>query len=185
MSPRVIHTIGHSNRTIEVFLDLLRPAGVRWLADVRAIPQSRFNPQFNREALAQALAQAGIGYRHVPALGGRRQGHYGMDPALNAYWGHGPFHAYADYALGDAFAAGLEDVLQLAGTGGCVVMCAEADWRHCHRQIVADHLLHRGHPVAHIGADGIAQAVPNPAARVDSAGRLHYPAVGITGDLFG
>ena len=181
----MIHTIGHSNRSLEVFLALLRPSGVRWLADVRAIPQSRFNPQFNRQALAAALAEAGIGYRHVPALGGRRQGHYGVAPALNAYWGDGAFHAYADYALGDAFVAGLDEVRQLAPLSGCAVMCAEADWRQCHRQIIADHLVHLGERVAHITADGIAPASLNAVARMDADGRLHYPAIGKTEDLFG
>ena len=181
----MIHTIGHSNHPLDVFLALLRPGGARWLADVRAIPQSRFNPQFNRAALAQALEEVGIGYRHMPALGGRRQGHYGVAPALNAHWGPGAFHAYADYALGDAFAQGLDEVRRLADDGGCVLMCAEADWRQCHRQIITDHLLHRGLAVAHVTAEGITPAALNPAARVDPAGRLHYPATGITGDLFG
>jgi len=181
----LIHTIGHSNRSLGTFLELLRPSGVRWLADVRAIPQSRFNPQFNRQALAAALAEAGMGYRHLPALGGRRQGHYGVAPALNAHWGEGAFHAYADYALGAAFASGLDEVRQLARAGGCVMMCAEADWRQCHRQIVADHLLHLGETVAHLTADGIEAASLNAAARVDAHGRLHYPAVGRTDDLFG
>ncbi|HEY9253635.1 MAG TPA: DUF488 domain-containing protein [Stenotrophomonas sp.] len=181
----MIHTIGHSNRRWEVFLDLLLPAGVRWLADVRAIPRSRFNPQFNGKALIGALAAAGIGYRHLPALGGRREGHYGLPPSLNAHWGKGAFHAYADYALGPEFAAGLAELRELGQEGGCVMMCAEADWRQCHRQIVADHLLHAGEPVMHIVADGIIPASLNPAARVDAAGRLHYPAGGISGDLFG
>lgn len=181
----MIHTLGHSNRRWEVFIELLRPAGVRWLADVRAIPRSRFNPQFNGNALSAALAAAGIGYRHLPALGGRRAGHYGVPPAMNAHWGQGAFHAYADYALGPAFAAGLDELRGLDRDGGCVMMCAEADWRQCHRQIVADHLLHAGEPVMHIGADGIVPARLNPAARRDDSGRLHYPAVGTTGDMFG
>jgi len=181
----VIHTIGHSNRRWDVFVELLLPAGVRWLADVRAIPHSRFNPQFNADVLAPALAAVGIGYRHVPALGGRREGHYGLPPALNAHWGKGAFHAYADYALGTGFAAGLAELRALGHDGGCVMMCAEADWRQCHRQIVTDHLLQAGEPVMHIGADGIVPALLNPAAKVDEAGRLTYPVIGITGDLFG
>lgn len=185
MVQTLIHTIGHSNRALEVFLALLRPSGVRWLADVRAIPQSRFNPQFNRLALTAALADAGIGYRHMAALGGRRQGHYGVAPTLNGYWGDGAFHAYADYAMGEAFAAGLDEVRQLARMGGCAVMCAEADWGQCHRQIIADHLLHAGEAVAHVTADGTALAALNPAARVDARGRLHYPPIGRTDDLFG
>jgi uncharacterized protein (DUF488 family) len=181
----MIFTAGHSNRSWETFLGLLQPTGVRWLADVRATPHSRFNPQFNREALAEALASAGIGYRHLPSLGGRREGHYGIAPNHNAYWGKGAFHTYADYALGDAFAAGLGELHALGHDGGCVVMCAEADWRQCHRQIITDHLLHGGQPVAHLLAGGIVPATLNPSARVDDAGRLHYPALGTTGDLFG
>ena len=180
--------IGHSNHPLPRLLALLQGAGVRWLADVRAIPRSRHNPQYNDDALATALALAGIGYRHLPALGGRRGPQPGIDPALNAHWRGGAFHHYADYALGPAFARALASLRSLGRDGDCAFMCAEADWRQCHRQIIADHLLHAGEAVAHIGVAGIEPARMNPAAHVDGRGRLTYPLqarIGETGDLFG
>lgn len=181
----MLYTIGHSNHSLGAFLALLAPAGVRWLADVRAIPRSRFSPQFDRPALAASLARTGIGYRHLPALGGRRRGHAGVDPAHNAFWGGGAFHAYADHALGQAFATALAQVRALGADGGCALMCAEADWRQCHRQLIADHLLHAGEQVVHLGPRGPEAARLHPAARIDVGGRLHYPpSAGHTGDLF-
>lgn len=183
----VLYGIGHSTLPLERFLALLQGAGVRWLADVRAVPRSRHVPQYNDDALATALGLAGIGYRHLPALGNRR-GPQGVPAATNAYWREPALHHYADYALGPAFARGLASLRALARQAPCAFMCAEGDWRHCHRRIIADHLLQAGEAVAWLGAEGATAAQASPAMRADAHGRPVYPAAivpGTTGDLFG
>ncbi|AKK69460.1 DUF488 domain-containing protein [Xanthomonas translucens] len=191
MSAATFFSVGHSTRPLQAFLDILHGAQVAQLADVRAFPWSRRFPQFDGRALARSLAAAGIGYRHFRALGGRRGKQPGIDPQRNGHWHSAGFHHYADYALGADFGAALAELRALGSVGACAVMCAEADWRQCHRQIVCDHLLHHGHPVIHL-IDGKRRepAVLNPAARSDAHGQLVYPAdvapAGpVTGDLFG
>jgi len=156
-----IHTIGHSTRPIETFIELLRHAGVTRLVDVRAVPRSRFNPQYNREALEAALRDVGIDYRALPALGGLRKAlpdspHVGLKEG---------FRGFADYALTPAFRVALSELEALADEQPTAVMCAEADWRNCHRQLIADRLLAEGHDVRHIMKDGIEAAEMNPAAK--------------------
>ncbi|UKE43455.1 DUF488 domain-containing protein [Xanthomonas translucens pv. secalis] len=191
MSAATFFSVGHSTRPLQAFLDILHGAQVAQLADVRAFPWSRRFPQFDGRALARSLAAAGIGYRHFRALGGRRGKQPGIDPQRNGHWHSAGFHHYADYALGADFGAALAELRALGSVGACAVMCAEADWRQCHRQIVCDHLLHHGHPVIHL-IDGKRRepAVLNHAARSDAHGQLVYPAdvapAGpVTGDLFG
>ncbi|WP_058196307.1 DUF488 family protein [Xanthomonas translucens] len=191
MSAAAFFSVGHSTRPLQAFLDILHGAQVTQLADVRAFPSSRRFPQFDGRALAHSLAAAGIGYRHFPALGGRRAKQPCIDPQRNGHWRRAGFHHYADYALGADFGAALAELRALGSVGACALMCAEADWRQCHRQIVCDHLLHHGHPVIHL-LDGKRRepAVLNPAARTDAHGQLVYPAdvapAGpVTGDLFG
>ncbi|WP_295958675.1 DUF488 domain-containing protein [uncultured Xanthomonas sp.] len=190
MSAAIFFSVGHSTRSLETFLQILRGAGVTRLADVRAFPSSRRFPQFDGSALAPALAAAGIAYRHFRALGGRRGRQPGVDPQRNGHWRSVSFHHYADYALGDEFAEALAELQAFGEDGACAVMCAEAYWRQCHRQIVCDHLLHHGHPVVHL--IDVARQEPatlNPAARSDAQGQLVYPpdaadAGPRTGDLF-
>lgn len=158
--PQAIYTIGHSTRPIETFIDLLRSAGVTRLVDVRAVPRSRFNPQYNREALDGALRAAGIDYRPMPSLGGLRK----TSPASPNVGLKEGFRGFADYALTPVFRAALADLLNLAEEKPTAVMCAEADWRNCHRQLIADRLLAEGHDVRHIMKDGIEAAEMNPAA---------------------
>jgi uncharacterized protein (DUF488 family) len=158
--PRAIYTIGHSTRPIAIFLELLRAAGVTRLVDVRAVPRSRFNPQYNGAALAKSLADAGIDYRAMPALGGLRQArpnspNVGLKPG---------FRGFADYALTPEFRAALGELAALAAARPTAFMCAEADWRNCHRQLIADRLLAEGRDVRHIMTDGIVAAEMNPAA---------------------
>ncbi|CTP89359.1 hypothetical protein A6R71_06380 [Xanthomonas translucens pv. arrhenatheri] len=191
MSAATFFSVGHSTRPLQAFLDILHGAQVTQLADVRAFPSSRRFPQFDGRALAHSLAAVGIGYRHFRALGGRRAAQPGIDPQRNGHWRSTGFHNYADYALGADFGTALAELRALGSVGACAVMCAEADWRQCHRQIVCDHLLHHGHPVIHL-IDGKRRepAVLNPAARSDAHGQLVYPAdvapAGpVTGDLFG
>lgn len=191
MSAATFFSVGHSTRPLEAFLEMLRDARITQLADVRAFPYSRRYPQFDGSALAPALAAAGIGYRHFRALGGRRGKQPGIDPQRNGHWRSVGFHNYADYALGAEFGQALAQLRAFGGAGGCAVMCAEAYWRQCHRQIICDHLLHHGHPVIHlIDAKRQEPATLNPAARSDAQGQLVYPPDAaetgpVTGDLFG
>ena len=191
MSAATFFSIGHSTRGLDVFLEILHGAQIAHLADVRAFPSSRRFPQFDGSALAHSLAAAGIGYTHFRALGGRRGKQPDIDPQRNGHWRSVGFHNYADYALGTEFGEAFAQLRELGSRGACAVMCAEADWRQCHRQIVCDHLLHHGHPVIHLlDAKRQEPAVLNPAARTDANGQLVYPAdvvpAGpVTGDLFG
>lgn len=191
MSAATFFSIGHSTRPLDEFLEILRGAQVTQLADVRAFPYSRRFPQFDGSALARTLAAEGIGYQHFRALGGRRGKQPGVDPQRNGHWRSVSFHNYADYALGAEFGEAFAQLRALGSRGACAVMCAEAYWRQCHRQIICDHLLHHGHPVIHlIDAKRREPAILNPAARADAQGQLVYPpdappAGSVTGDLFG
>jgi uncharacterized protein (DUF488 family) len=142
-------TVGHSTRTRDEFIALLKEFAIDLVADVRAFPRSRTNPQFNTETLAEALAEAGIAYRHFRALGGRRHRLKGA-ASPNEFWRNESFRNYADYASTEAFRAGLDDLRVLARGRRCAVMCAEAVWWRCHRRIIADYVLAAGTPVTHI-----------------------------------
>lgn len=143
----VIFTIGHSNRTIAEFLALLEAHGVERLVDVRTIPRSRHNPQFNRDALARSLRRARIAYTHLPKLGGLR---HALRDSVNTGWQNASFRGYADYMQTPEFAGALARLEKLAAHKRCAIMCAEAvPWR-CHRSLVADALSVRGYAVEHI-----------------------------------
>jgi uncharacterized protein (DUF488 family) len=172
-----IFTIGHSTRTLTDLEALLRQVAVRMLVDVRSIPRSRTTPQFNKDTLPGALAAAGIGYRHIPALGGRRHRRKDASPSLNAYWRVAAFRNYADYAETEEFRAGLDALRELARDERCAIMCAEAVWWRCHRRIITDYLLAGGTRVEHIM--GLGQVVPatiTPSARVLVNGKILYSA---------
>ena len=159
-------TIGHSTHELAHFIELLRAAGARCVADVRTMPRSRTNPQFNTDVLPAALAAADIGYEHIAALGGLRPRRRDVPQETNGYWENASFHNYADYAMSDAFAAGLARLRELSAKAPTAVMCAEALWWRCHRRIIADYLIAGGEPVTHIMADGsLAEARLTPAAR--------------------
>ena len=173
----VAYTVGHSNRTAEEFVALLRQVRTSMLLDVRAFPSSRANPQFNGDVLAASMEEAGLRYRHMPALGGRRHRARGEAASPNGFWQHPAFRNYADYALTPAFRAGLEELLGLARTQTCTIMCAEAVWWRCHRRIITDYLLVAGIPVAHILATGkVVPAGLTPGARPGADGTIRYPA---------
>ncbi len=174
--PGTIFTIGHSTRPLAELVALLREAGVAVLVDVRSVPRSRANPQFNTETLAPALAAAGIAYHHLPALGGLRGRRRGAAASRNTLWQVEAFRNYADYALTAAFRAGLDALVAWAGERRAAIMCAEAVWWRCHRRIIADHLLARGIPVAHIMGPGkIVPATLTPGARLLAGGGVVYP----------
>jgi uncharacterized protein (DUF488 family) len=167
-----IYTIGHSIHPAEQFLALLRAHEVRQVADIRTVPQSRRHPQFNREALDAYLHAHGIGYRHFPALGGLRRP---RPDSVNTGWRHPSFRGYADHMETAEFSAGVEALLAFAEAARTAVMCAEAVWWQCHRQLLSDALLAHGVAVRHI----LSAAEPKPHRLSDFArlnnGRVSYP----------
>ena len=169
------YTIGHSTRPLAEFVDMLNSAGITFLADVRTIPRSRTNPQYNADALPASLARAGIGWRHMAALGGLRKARRDV-PSPNDFWENANFRNYADHAAGDEFRKGLDELRALGRASVCAVMCAEAVWWRCHRRIIADYLLAAGEAVMHImGPNKIEPARITPAARLEPDGTLVYP----------
>ena len=174
-------TIGHSTRSITEFFGMLGGPEVRRIIDVRKMPMSRNNPQFNRDALAAALAPAGIGYDHIAALGGLRGKAPDLPPDLNGLWTNPSFHNYADYALSTAFHDGLGALRAIGHRQTCALMCSEAVWWRCHRRIIADYLIARGETVFHImSADRLEPARLTPGAAVQPDGRILYPAPSTT-----
>ncbi len=181
------YTIGHGARPLEELAALLRSVEVSLLADVRTVPRSRTNPQYNRDVLPAALHPFGIGYEHIAALGGLRGRARGVAPEVNAFWQNGSFHNYADYAMSGDFRAGLAHLRALGQRQRCAIMCAETVWWRCHRRIITDYLLAAGESVIHIlGPGHIEPAVMNEAARLQGEGTLVYPAkTAEQRDLFG
>jgi uncharacterized protein (DUF488 family) len=170
-------TIGHSTRPLAEFLELLGESRIGVLADVRAFAASRTNPQYGGEALDAALAAQGVGYVHIPALGGRRGRQASVAPETNALWREQSFHNYADYALGAEFRGGLDALRHLGTDRRCAVMCAEAVWWRCHRRIITDHLLAAGETVFHIlGRGHVEPARLTPGASIGVDGTVTYPA---------
>jgi uncharacterized protein (DUF488 family) len=140
-SPLTIFTIGHSTRPIAEFIELLQSNGVEQLVDIRTIPKSGHNPQFNSDALAASLRAAHIRYVHMKELGGLR---HARKDSINLGWRNASFRGYADYMQTDEFEAALTRAIELAATRPTALMCAEAvPWR-CHRSLIADALLVRG-----------------------------------------
>lgn len=168
-----LFTIGHSTRTLEAFLALLRAHRITLLADVRRMPQSRRHPHFSRQALARSLEAAGIGYRHCESLGGLREP---ASDSPNAALRHPAFRGYADHMATPEFAAALDELAALGRGGRVAVMCAEANPRECHRLLLSDALVARGWRVEHIldAARGTEGHVLSRDARVDGV-RVVYP----------
>jgi uncharacterized protein (DUF488 family) len=180
-------TVGHSNRPFPAFLEILNGHGVNFIVDVRTVPRSRHNPQFNRDILAEALAAHHIRYQHLPGLGGLR---HARPDSPNKGWRNASFRGYADYMQTLEFARTLDALCELeAGVHRlpesntvAAIMCAEAvPWR-CHRSLIADALLVRGIPVLHIMS--ASHAEPHhltPFAHVEGT-RITYPGPAL--DLF-
>ncbi len=172
-------TIGHSTRSLDEFVGLLKNAEVQRVVDVRTVPRSRANPQYNRDVLPAALSEFHIAYEHIAALGGLRGRKREVPPAVNAFWENKSFHNYADYAMGEDFLSGLTRLHELGHAERCAIMCAEAVWWRCHRRIIADYLLAAGDMVFHIlGRHHIEPAHMTDAAKPGPAGILTYPADG-------
>ncbi|HEX2139867.1 MAG TPA: DUF488 domain-containing protein [Woeseiaceae bacterium] len=168
----VVFTVGHSTRSFEELVALLRAHGVERLVDVRTMPRSRRNPQFNRETLGPALRNRRIAYRHMQDLGGLRRTH---PESVNGGWRNASFRGYADYMQTEAFGKAVERLVELAEEKTTAIMCAEAvPWR-CHRSMIADALIVRGHEVRDIMSGKSAKPRRlNPMAKVDGE-QITYP----------
>lgn len=143
-------TIGHSNRSFDKFVELLTGPQVERVVDIRKMPMSRANPQFNKDTLPEALAAFRISYEHIAALGGLRGRVQTVPRDVNGFWTNESFHNYADYALSAEFHHGFEKLLREGHERRCAIMCSEAVWWRCHRWIVTDYLIARGETVFHI-----------------------------------
>jgi uncharacterized protein (DUF488 family) len=146
-SAAVLWTVGHSTRPIQMLIELLQQAGIELLADVRRHPSSRRHPQFAREALAASLQAADIEYRWFPELGGMRKP---REDSPNTGWRDDSFRGYADYMETQAFQVAVARLLELTRSKRTACMCAEQEWRQCHRGLLADYLKVQGWEVRHI-----------------------------------
>jgi uncharacterized protein (DUF488 family) len=166
-----IWTIGHSTRTIEQFIDLLRAQQIEILVDVRHFPGSRRYPHFNKSELANALSAVGLRYEHLVELGGRRR----VKPdSHNLQWRNTAFRGYADYMETQPFRDGVDRLLNIARSGRTAIMCSEAVWWRCHRSMISDDLKTKGVQVLHIlGPHKIQEHPYTSAARLVN-GRLSY-----------
>ena len=174
MASHALYTIGHSTRTAAELLALLQEQGIETVVDVRTIPRSRHNPQFNQDALACTLGEAGLAYVHRKALGGLR---HARKDSVNLGWRNASFRGYADYMQTEEFAAGLATLEQISRRRPTAIMCAEAvPWR-CHRSLIADALTVAGWRVLHIQSRRTARPHRRtPFLRV-RGGALRYPAL--------
>ena len=174
----LVCTVGHSTHPLDDFIALLKANGVVHVLDVRTVPRSRHNPQFNRDALTLSLPAAGIAYTHVPALGGLR---HARADSINGGWRNASFRGYADYMQTPEFAENVEQVAHLAARERCALMCAEAvPWR-CHRSLIADALTVRGVRVEDIiGTKGRKLHLLTPWAHAEGL-TITYPSEAVTG----
>lgn len=175
IEPLPVFTIGHSTRTIAQFVDLLRAGDVALVVDIRTVPRSRTNPQYNLDVLPGELAPYQIGHLRIAELGGLRGRQAAVPPDINAYWINQSFHNYADYALSDGFRSGLAQLLDVAAERPTAIMCSEALWWRCHRRLVSDYLIHADRTVYHLmGKDAVDPANVTLAAVYADDG-IHYP----------
>jgi uncharacterized protein (DUF488 family) len=171
---RPIYTLGHSTRSLEELVAILKEFGVTHLVDVRTVPRSRHNPQFNKEALPGSLAEVGIAYTHMPGLGGLRKPH---PDSPNMGWRNASFRGFADYMQTAEFEQALNNLVDLAGIEQAVaILCAEAvPWR-CHRSLIGDALLARGFPVIDILSPGSSRPHALTGWAVVQGQQVTYPA---------
>ncbi|WP_245317636.1 DUF488 domain-containing protein [Rhizobium sp. N122] len=170
-----VFTVGHSTRTIAEFTELLRAGNVELVVDVRRVPRSSTNPQFNSEALANALAPLQIDYIRIDGLGGLRK-KSPVPEAVNGFWNNRSFHNYADYALSAEFRTAFGQLLAVSASRRAAIMCAEAVCWRCHRRIIADYLIAAGRQVYHLM--GVNEVTPAEMTKGALSGRdgLRYPA---------
>jgi len=173
---RPFFTIGHSTRSVDDFVALLNQHDIKLVMDVRTVPRSRTNPQYNSREFAEALSEFKIGYQHIAELGGLRGRTPDLPRETNAFWRNENFHNYADYATSMQFRSGLRMLRERGHVTICAIMCSEAVWWRCHRRIIADYLIATGETVFHIlGPNAVNQAHLTEGARVRSDGTVLYP----------
>jgi uncharacterized protein (DUF488 family) len=170
--PQTLWTIGHSTKPIDEFLALLKAHGIQQLIDVRTIPRSRHNPQYNNEALSKSLGDEDLSYKHMPKLGGLRKP---KKDSINTGWRNESFRGYADYMQTDGFQRALEELITYGTGKKTAIMCAEAlPWR-CHRSLIADALTIRGWEVRHIMSETKADRHKLASFAAVENGELRYP----------
>ncbi len=170
-----IYTIGHSTHPLEEFISILKSQDIEFLVDVRTIPRSRTNPQFNKDSFPDPLGKESISYRHIAELGGLRSKRKEKGESPNTFWENKSFRNYADYAMTENFRKGLEELKEIAAQTRCAIMCAEAVWWRCHRRIIADYLIADGYPVFHImGVGKIEAATMTKGAAITDRGQIVY-----------
>ena len=153
----------------------MREADIQLVVDVRTLPRSRTNPQFNRDVLPITLSEFAIDYVHISQLGGLRAKSTTVPLSMNAFWQNASFHNYADYAMSEDFKSGLMQLRELGHAKRSAIMCAEAVWWRCHRRIIADYLLAGGYEVFHIlGRNHVERAHMTPEANLSLTGALTY-----------
>jgi uncharacterized protein (DUF488 family) len=155
---------------------VLRAGPVELVVDVRTVPRSRTNPQYNFDVLPGELRDWQVGYERIAELGGLRGRSHNIPPDVNGYWENQSFHNYADYALSDHFQRALEQLMSIAADRRTAIMCAEAVWWRCHRRIIADYLLLHGRSVIHLMGGGRTEPAKMTPAAMKRDGRLVYPA---------
>ncbi|MDF0677300.1 MAG: DUF488 domain-containing protein [Nitrospira sp.] len=170
---QVLWTIGHSTKPIDEFLALLKAHGIQQLIDVRTIPHSRHNPQYNNEALSKSLQHEDLSYKHMPKLGGLRKP---KKDSINTGWRNASFRGYADYMQTEGFRRALDELMVESRSQHTAIMCAEAvPWR-CHRSLIADALVTRGWEVRHIMSETKADAHAITSFAVIEHVTISYPA---------
>ncbi|MBN1594480.1 DUF488 domain-containing protein [candidate division FCPU426 bacterium] len=176
----IVYTIGHSDLVYEVFVNILRQAGVQILVDIRTAPHSKHVPHFDQAVLKEKLPASGITYHHIKELGGKGRKPLRRSPnkGLPKAW-----QAYADHMLTEEFERGLMRLLALASIGTVAVLCAEAKWERCHRKFLADAVMVRGMRVIHLAADQNTAHALTPGLEIQKE-KLLYPALGEQLTLF-
>ena len=176
MARPTVFTIGHSNRSLEEFIELLEENSIRHIVDVRKLPGSKRYPQFNADTLAEQLADHDIALTRSSGLTGRRKVSKETAFAVNAWWQNRSFHNYADHALTDEFRHALSELQDTAQAQPTAVMCAEAVWWRCHRRLIADYLLVADYLVEHIMGPGqLMTAELSAGASPQDDGSIVYP----------
>ncbi len=171
MTNNIVFTVGHSTRTLDDLISLLKTHKIARVVDIRTVPRSRHNPQFNLESLQESLMKQGIGYIHMPGLGGLR---HSRKDSPNTAWRNMSFRGFADYMQTEGFEKNLQELMRISSSALVALLCAEAvPWR-CHRSLIADALLVRGIKVEHILGLKTSPHRITPFAKMDGM-KIMYP----------
>ena len=170
-------TLGHSNHSLEEFIELLTENSAEVVVDVRKLSGSRRNPQFNADTLVDDLAGSGVKLKRLEGLTGRRSVNHEINFEVNGWWKNRSFHNYADHALTQEFRTDFDQLIEWGAKARCVLMCSEAVWWRCHRRIIADNLLAQDFPVTHImSKNQVTAAELSAGAVITKDGTVTYPA---------